>query len=62
MPVKYGLRLNMDEKYSAVKEHLAQLSGLPACRLHLAEVASSQIKVQIGIKKIQVYLSVNLFT
>lgn len=45
VPVKYGLRLNMDEKYSAVKEQLAHLSGLPACRLYLAEVAGSQIKV-----------------
>lgn len=35
----------MDSKYSAVKEHLSQLTGLPVCKLVLAEVASAQLKV-----------------
>lgn len=46
VPVKYGMRLNMDSKYSAVKEHLSQLTGLPVCKLVLAEVASAQLKVR----------------
>jgi len=49
VPVKYGMRLNMDSKYSAVKEHLSQLTGLPVCKLVLAEVASAQLKVRLGL-------------
>ncbi|PSN41510.1 hypothetical protein C0J52_07225 [Blattella germanica] len=37
VPVKYGLRLNMDEKYSSVKTALACLCGVPAHLLRLAE-------------------------
>ncbi|XP_046386606.1 ubiquitin carboxyl-terminal hydrolase 32 isoform X1 [Ischnura elegans] len=44
MPIMYGLRLNMDEKYSAIKEHLSPLCGIPAHRQRLAEVAGAQIK------------------
>jgi len=54
VPVKYGMRLNMDSKYSAVKEHLSQLTGLPACKLTLAEVASAQLKVNYSISEIGV--------
>ncbi|XP_059478649.1 ubiquitin carboxyl-terminal hydrolase 32 [Neocloeon triangulifer] len=45
VPVKYGMRLNMDSKYSAVKEHLSQLTGLPPCKLSLTEVASAQLRL-----------------
>ncbi|CAB3376870.1 Hypothetical predicted protein [Cloeon dipterum] len=45
VPVKYGMRLNTDSKYSAVKEHLCQLMGIPSCKLSLAEVASAQLKM-----------------
>ncbi|KAK7789457.1 hypothetical protein R5R35_012652 [Gryllus longicercus] len=44
VPVKYGLRLNMDEKYSAIKQALAPLCGVSAHLLRLAEIANSQIK------------------
>lgn len=43
-PIKYGLRLNSEAKYSELKEHLHELCEIPADRLFLAEVAYSQIK------------------
>jgi hypothetical protein len=45
VPVKYGLRLNMDEKYSSVKSALSSLCAVPAHLLRLAEVTAAQIKV-----------------
>ncbi|XP_068086711.1 ubiquitin carboxyl-terminal hydrolase 32 [Anabrus simplex] len=44
VPIKYGLRLNMDEKYSSIKSALAPLCGVPAHLLRLAEVTAAQIK------------------
>ncbi|KAG8233419.1 hypothetical protein J437_LFUL013413, partial [Ladona fulva] len=44
MPIMYGLRLNMDEKYSAIKDHLSPLCGISAHNLRLAEVSGAQIK------------------
>ncbi|XP_046979817.1 ubiquitin carboxyl-terminal hydrolase 32 [Schistocerca americana] len=44
VPVKYGLRLNMDEKYSSIKAALSPLCGIPAHLLRLAEVTAAQIK------------------
>lgn len=45
VPVKYGLRLNMDEKYAHLKTQLSQLCDIPAHLLCLAEVNQAQIKV-----------------
>uniref|UniRef100_A0ABM5ENA4 ubiquitinyl hydrolase 1 n=1 Tax=Pogona vitticeps TaxID=103695 RepID=A0ABM5ENA4_9SAUR len=43
-PVRYGLRLNMDEKYTGLKKHLSELCGLKPEQILLAEVHSSNIK------------------
>lgn len=43
-PIKYGLRLNSEAKYAELKDHLEKLCKVPAHRLLLAEVASSQIR------------------
>uniref|UniRef100_A0A8C6XRH1 Ubiquitin carboxyl-terminal hydrolase 32 n=1 Tax=Naja naja TaxID=35670 RepID=A0A8C6XRH1_NAJNA len=43
-PVRYGLRLNMDEKYSDLKKHLSELCALKPDQILLAEVHSSNIK------------------
>lgn len=43
-PIKYGLRLNSEAKYAELKDHLEKLCNIPASRLLLAEVASSQIR------------------
>uniref|UniRef100_A0A8C5LTF2 Ubiquitin carboxyl-terminal hydrolase 32 n=1 Tax=Leptobrachium leishanense TaxID=445787 RepID=A0A8C5LTF2_9ANUR len=43
-PVRYGLRLNMDEKYTGLKKHLSDLCGLKPEQILLAEVHGSNIK------------------
>ncbi|KAM7033159.1 ubiquitin carboxyl-terminal hydrolase 32 isoform 4-T4 [Acridotheres tristis] len=43
-PVRYGLRLNMDEKYTGLKKQLSELCGLKPEQILLAEVHSSNIK------------------
>ncbi|KAG9352031.1 hypothetical protein JZ751_023282 [Albula glossodonta] len=43
-PVRYGLRLNMDEKYTALKKQLSELCGLKPDQILLAEVHVSNIK------------------
>lgn len=45
VPVKYGLRLNMDEKYKALKRELSLLSGIPAEQLLLVEIQGPIVKV-----------------
>uniref|UniRef100_A0A8C7XDL0 ubiquitinyl hydrolase 1 n=1 Tax=Oryzias sinensis TaxID=183150 RepID=A0A8C7XDL0_9TELE len=43
-PVRYGLRLNMDEKYTGLKKQLSELCSLKPEQILLAEVHSSNIK------------------
>lgn len=43
-PVRYGLRLNMDEKYTGLKKQLSDLCGLNSEQILLAEVHGSNIK------------------
>lgn len=45
VPVKYGLRMNADDKHSVVKSKLSSLSGISANNLKLAEIIGAQIKV-----------------
>lgn len=51
-PVRYGLRLNMDEKYTGLKKQLSELCGLKPEQILLAEVHSSNIKVKKTKKKL----------
>ncbi|XP_066492032.1 ubiquitin carboxyl-terminal hydrolase 32 isoform X3 [Tiliqua scincoides] len=43
-PVRYGLRLNMDEKYMGLKKQLSDLCSLKPEQILLAEVHNSNIK------------------
>uniref|UniRef100_A0A8C2Z9U4 ubiquitinyl hydrolase 1 n=1 Tax=Cyclopterus lumpus TaxID=8103 RepID=A0A8C2Z9U4_CYCLU len=43
-PVRYGLRLNMDEKYTGLKKQLSELCSLKPEQILLAEVHTSNIK------------------
>lgn len=56
-PVRYGLRLNMDEKYTGLKKQLSELCGLKPEQILLAEVHSSNIKVKRK-KKVCKFLTV----
>ncbi|KAL8573322.1 hypothetical protein ACOMHN_032784 [Nucella lapillus] len=44
-PVKYGLRLNMDEKYKTLKQELSTLAAIPADQLLLVEILGPIVKV-----------------
>lgn len=44
-PVKYGLKLEMDEKYKQLKEELSELCEVPSSRLLLVEMYASNIRV-----------------
>ncbi|TNN63673.1 Ubiquitin carboxyl-terminal hydrolase 32 [Liparis tanakae] len=43
-PVRYGLRLNMDDKYTGLKKQLSELCSLKPEQILLAEVHTSNIK------------------
>ncbi|KAM6946311.1 ubiquitin carboxyl-terminal hydrolase 32 [Aplochiton taeniatus] len=43
-PVRYGLRLNMDEKYTGLKKQLSELCSLKPEQILLTEVHTSNIK------------------
>lgn len=45
-PVKYGLRLEIDEKYRLLKEELGKLCDVPPARLLLVEMYASNIRVR----------------
>lgn len=49
-PVRYGLRLNMDEKYMGLKKQLSELCSLKPEQILLTEVHTSNIKVQTQSK------------
>ena len=45
IPIKYGLRLNVDEKYKALKKHISILTSLPVTQILLSEVLGAVVKV-----------------
>lgn len=45
VPVKYGLRLNMDEKYKALKKELSSLADIPPEQILLVEIVGPVVKV-----------------
>ena len=48
VPVRYGLRLNMDARYSAVKQQLQQMSGVHETSILICELADPLVKVREG--------------
>ncbi|XP_059179325.1 ubiquitin carboxyl-terminal hydrolase 32-like isoform X2 [Physella acuta] len=44
VPVKYGLRLNMDEKYKSLKREVSYLSNIPPGELLIVEVNGPNVK------------------
>ena len=46
IPIKYGLRLNMDEKYKTLKKHLSDLCSIAVNQLLLAEISGALVKVK----------------
>ena len=56
--VKYGLCLNMDEKYRGLKKQLSLLCGVPAQRLLLVDVYGTLVRVRQLLKLFLVTCSV----
>ena len=50
IPIKYGLRLSVDEKYKALKKHISILTSLPVTQILLSEVLGAVVKVNKGFK------------
>ena len=44
-PTKYGVRLNMDEKYRGLKKQLSELTDIPTPQILLVEVFGALVKV-----------------
>ena len=44
-PVKYGLRLSVDERYRSLKKQLSDLCGIPPSRLLLVDVYGALVRV-----------------
>ncbi len=44
-PVRYGLKVEVDERYKTLKEGLSELSGIPTTSLLLVEVYGATIRV-----------------
>lgn len=60
-PVRYGLRLNVDEKYSGLKSLLSELCHLRPEQILLVEIHLSCIKVLIVILQPSYFLKAVLF-
>ena len=46
VPIKYGLRLNMDEKYKTLKKELGKLADISANQILFVEITGSLVKVK----------------
>ena len=44
-PVRYGIKLELDDKYHRVKEIIAEMCGISSTSLRLAEVYGATVKV-----------------
>lgn len=60
-PMRYGLRLNVDEKYSGLKSLLSELCHLRPEQILLVEIHLSCIKVLIVILLPSYFLKAMLF-
>ena len=49
VPVKYGVRLAMDEKYKALKKSLSELTNIPTNQILLVEILGPVVKVSFPI-------------
>lgn len=46
VPIKYGIRLNMDEKYKALKKELSRLTSIPPDQILFVEIMGPIVKVK----------------
>ena len=46
-PVKYGIKVEVDDKYRSLKQSLSELCGIPSSKLLLVEISGSVIRVRV---------------
>ena len=44
-PIRYGIKMELDDKYRRLKEIVSELCGIPSSNLRLAEVYGAMLKV-----------------
>ena len=47
-PVRYGIKMELDDKYRRLKEMVSDLCGVPPSNLRLAEVYGAMVKVSVS--------------
>ena len=56
VPVKYGLSMDMEARFSAIKTSLSKLCNVPSSNLTLVEVVQSQLRVSTTVEDNLLYL------
>ena len=46
-PVRYGIKVEVDDKYRSLKQSLANLCGVPSSKLLLVEICGSVVRVRV---------------
>ena len=46
-PVRYGIKVEVDDKYRSLKQSLSELCGIPSSKLLLVEISGSVIRVRM---------------
>ena len=46
-PVRYGIKVEVDDKYRSLKQSLSELCGIPSSKLLLVEISGSVIRVRV---------------
>ena len=48
-PVRYGIKMELDDKYRRLKEMVSELCAIPSSNLRLAEVYGAMVKVRVHV-------------
>ena len=48
-PVRYGIKMELDDKYRRLKDMVSDLCGIPSANLRLAEVYGAMVKVSVHV-------------
>ena len=46
-PIRYGIKMELDDKYRRLKEMVSELCAIPSSNLRLAEVYGAMVKVHV---------------
>lgn len=49
-PIRYGIKMELDDKYRRLKEMVSELCTIPSSNLRLAEVYGAMVKVHTHVQ------------